>query len=198
MPRLLRTHNVSASRKHPPGLIVLRRLKALRMLRLSFFPFFLLKNFFGRAVEKRAEIKFLLKYFKMEITGRLTADAVVRTVKQDKKVVGFTLALNDSYRSGDERKEITTYIECGYWRNEGIAEYLKKGGLVQVYGRIGVNAYMSGNNEAKATLTFHVSEIKLFGGGSLSVPSDKKINAGQTVQAVKEEGIDDIVGDLPF
>ncbi|MFC3362037.1 single-stranded DNA-binding protein [Pedobacter fastidiosus] len=63
----------------------------------------------------------------MEITGRLTADAVVRTVKGDKKVVGFTIALNDSYRSGDERREVITFIECAYWRNEGIAEYLKKG-----------------------------------------------------------------------
>jgi|GEM_PF-113142 len=168
------------------------------MLRLSFFPFFLLKNFFGRAVGKETEINFLLKILKMEITGRLTADAVVRKVKEDKKVVGFTLALNDSYRSGDERKEITTYIECSYWRNEGIAEYLKKGGLVQVYGRIGVNAYLSGNNEAKATLTFHVSEIKLFGGGSQTASNTKKVDTGKAVQETTKDSIGDIEDELPF
>ena len=133
----------------------------------------------------------------MEITGRLTADAVVRTVKEDKKVVGFSIALNDSYRSGDERKEVTTFIECAYWRNEGIAEYLKKGGLVQVYGRIGVNAYLSGNNEAKAALTFHVSEIKLFGAGSINTSASKVSKTGEAVQAVKKDSID-IEGDLPF
>lgn len=133
----------------------------------------------------------------MEITGRLTADAVVRTVKEDKKVVGFSIALNDSYRSGDQRKEVTTFIECAYWRNEGIAEYLKKGGLVQVYGRIGVNAYVSGNNEAKATLTFHVSEIKLFGGGSINTSASKASRAGEAVQGVEKDSME-IEGDLPF
>ncbi|RZJ55102.1 MAG: single-stranded DNA-binding protein, partial [Flavobacterium sp.] len=91
----------------------------------------------------------------MEITGRLTADAVVRTVSEDKKVVGFSIAINDTFRSNGEQKKITTFIDCSYWLNTGIAEYLKKGGWVQLYGRIGVNAYMSGNNEAKASLTFH-------------------------------------------
>ena len=105
----------------------------------------------------------------MEIVGRLTADAVVRTVQGDKKVVGFSLAVNDSFRSGDERKEVTSYFECSYWRNEGIAEYLTKGSLVQIYGRVGVNAYLSKSGEAKASLTFHVSEIKLFGKSTANV-----------------------------
>ncbi|MFC4213060.1 single-stranded DNA-binding protein [Pedobacter petrophilus] len=100
----------------------------------------------------------------MEIVGRLTADAVTRIVQGDKKVVVFSLAVNDSFRSGEERREVTKFFECSYWRNEGIAEYLKKGGLVQIYGRVGVNAYIGRDGEAKGVLTFHVSEIKLFGG----------------------------------
>ncbi|WP_316739166.1 single-stranded DNA-binding protein [Pedobacter aquatilis] len=134
----------------------------------------------------------------MEITGRLTADAVVRKVNEDKKVVRFSIALNDSYRSGDERKEVTTFIECAYWRNEGIAEYLNKGNLVQVYGRIGVNAYLSGNNEPKASITFHVSEIKLFGGGSQNAPAKKKVETEKAVQETAKDSIDDVEGDLPF
>lgn len=118
----------------------------------------------------------------MEIVGRLTADAVTKTVQGDKKVVGFSLAVNDSFRSGDERKEVTNFFECSYWRNEGIAEYLKKGGLVQIYGRVGVNAYISKNGEAKGVLTFHVSEIKLFGGAPQNVESGKS-EATKQVQA---------------
>lgn len=107
----------------------------------------------------------------MEIVGRLTADAGVKTVQGDKKVVEFSLAVNDSFKSGNERRDIVTFFECSYWRNEGIAEYLTKGSLIQMYGRVGVNAYMSKSGEARASLTFHVSEIKLFG------------SAGQTGQA---------------
>lgn len=116
----------------------------------------------------------------MEITGRLTADAVVKTVQGDKKVVEFSLAVNDSYRSGNERKEIATFFECSYWRNEGIAEYLTKGSLIQIYGRVGVNAYLNKAGEARASLTFHVSEIKLFGSAGQSATT-------QGAKAVKTE-----------
>ena len=132
----------------------------------------------------------------MEITARLTADAVVRTVKQDKKVVGFTLAINDSYRTDGERRELTTFVECSYWRNEGIAEYLKKGGLVQVYGRIGVNAYLSGNNEPRATITFHVSEIKMFGGASANTPARSQATKEGETATVTDDSMQ--VDDLPF
>lgn len=136
----------------------------------------------------------------MEITGRLTADAVVRTVSEDRKVVGFSIAINDTFRSGGEQKKVTTFIDCSYWMNTGIADYLKKGGWVQLYGRIGVNAYMSGNNEAKASLTFQTSAIKLLGAAvrNLEVPNvvAKEAEAVASVQVNSTfEGIDD---DLPF
>ena len=136
----------------------------------------------------------------MEITGRLTADAVVRTISEYKKVVGFSIAINDTFRSGGEQKKITTFIDCSYWLNTGIAEYLKKGGWVQLYGRIGVNAYMSGNNEAKASLTFHTSEIKLLGGAARNweMPNVVAKEAEAVPVAAGNstfEGIDD---DLPF
>ncbi|RBQ12026.1 single-stranded DNA-binding protein [Pedobacter miscanthi] len=138
----------------------------------------------------------------MEITGRLTADAVVRTVSGDRKVTGFSIAINDTYRSGGEQKKVTTFVDCSYWLNTGIAEYLKKGGWVQLYGRIGVNAYMSGSGEAKASLTFHTSEIKLLGNASKERsssttsenPQQENPKAAETA-ANKFEGIDD---DLPF
>jgi single-strand DNA-binding protein len=136
----------------------------------------------------------------MEITGRLTADAVVRTVSEERKVVGFSIAINDTFRSGGEQKKITTFIDCSYWLNTGIAEYLKKGGWVQLYGRIGVNAYMSGNNEAKASLTFHTSEIKLLGGAARDWEMPNVVaKEAETVPVAQAnstfEGIDD---DLPF
>jgi len=78
----------------------------------------------------------------MEFTGRLTADALVRETKNNSKVVGFTIAINDSYRTKDkEQKKVTTYIDCSYWLNASIAKYLTKGALVGLYGRIGANAW---------------------------------------------------------
>jgi len=100
------------------------------------------------------------------ITGRLTADAEVREVSESTKVVGFTIAVNHSYVSGEQRREIARFFECSYWRNAGIAEFLKKGDVVQVFGHVGCRAYVTREAEAAAALTFRVAEIKLFGSGN--------------------------------
>ena len=101
----------------------------------------------------------------MEIIGRLTADAKVNTLKDERQVVNFGIAMNDYYRpkNSEQGKKITTYVQCAYWINSNIAERLTKGTMVELFGRIGVNAYSGMNGEAKATLTFHVNNIKIHG-----------------------------------
>ncbi len=101
----------------------------------------------------------------MEITARLTGDAIVSTVKNDRQVVNFSVAINDSYKAkgSSEVTKIVTYAKCDYWVNPGIAQYLTKGSLVELQGRVGVNAYMGKDGTAKAALTFHVNTIKLHG-----------------------------------
>ncbi|MFC3563165.1 single-stranded DNA-binding protein [Pedobacter jamesrossensis] len=117
----------------------------------------------------------------MEIlTGRLTADAEVREVSERAKVVGFTIAVNHSYMSGEQRREIARFFECSYWRNAGIAEFLKKGDVVQVFGHVGCKAYVTRDAEAAAALTFRVAEIKLFSSGA------KTANVGEAAGEASE------------
>lgn len=99
----------------------------------------------------------------MEITGRLTADAMVSTTPGDKQVVNFTIAINDSYKpkGSSETKQLTTYIRCAYWLNAKATDWLKKGALVQVYGRIGMDVYNNMDGEAVGRLTFHTNGIKV-------------------------------------
>ena len=97
----------------------------------------------------------------MEIIGRLTANATVKTVKDERQVVNFDIAMNDSYKTRDgEKKKVTTYVQCAYWLTPKIAEQLTKGSIVSLFGRIGINAYTNMNGDAKASLTFHVNNIK--------------------------------------
>ncbi|MEP7377608.1 MAG: single-stranded DNA-binding protein [Chitinophagaceae bacterium] len=126
----------------------------------------------------------------MELTGRLTADAKVSTLKVERKVVNFSVAINDSYKpKGSEvATKLTTYFNCSYWLNPGIAAYLTKGTLVELSGRVSVNAWANAEGEAKASLNFHVNNIKLHG----------KSNAAtkETVPAAAE--ITEPIDDLPF
>lgn len=99
----------------------------------------------------------------MEITGRLTRDAVVAKTAKDRQVVNFSIAVNDTYKPKDsnEVKKIVTFIDCSYWLSAGIAQWLKKGTMVELFGRIGVNAYLSSEGKAVGSLTFHTSNIKI-------------------------------------
>jgi len=133
----------------------------------------------------------------MEINGRLVADAAVRETKSGKKVTGFTIAINDSYRpKGGDRVQITTYVECSYWLNAGLAEYLRKGTLVELYGRMEAGAYISKDAVAVGTLKFHTEKIKLLGKSNVSGTdrADRKSTGKETVHN-DVKGNDD---DLPF
>ena len=102
----------------------------------------------------------------MTITGRLTADAVVATLKDERKVVNFSVAINDSYKlKGGERVQVTTYCNCSYWISDKIGAYLKKGTLVELTGRIYVTPYVSKAGEAKASLNCHVGNVKFLAKG---------------------------------
>ncbi len=99
----------------------------------------------------------------MEITGRITADAKIHKVNSDKQVVNFSIAINDSYKpkNSTELREIVTYIDCSYWLSSKTAEWLKKGAMVQLFGRIGLNVYSSSDGRALGSLTFHINSLKI-------------------------------------
>ncbi|WP_143307251.1 single-stranded DNA-binding protein [Chitinophaga vietnamensis] len=98
----------------------------------------------------------------MEIIGRLTADAIIAKVTDNKQVVNFNIAINEYYRpkGSTEIKKTTTYVSCSYWISTKVADLLKKGTLVQLSGRLGVNAY-SVAGEARAKITFRVNTVRI-------------------------------------
>jgi single-strand DNA-binding protein len=130
----------------------------------------------------------------MNITGRLTRDAEVRTLSNKKQVVNFSVATNDSYRNKQgERVEQTTYFDCAYWISANVARLLTKGTLVELTGRVSTRAWVSKDGEARAGLNFHTSNIKLHGGSRRT----------ETVQATAQSESNSTAGqgtedDLPF
>lgn len=129
----------------------------------------------------------------MEISGRITKDAVTAKISKDREVVNFSIAINDSYRQkgSDELKKIVTYIDCSYWMGSKMAQWLKKGTIVELFGRIGMNVYNNAEGKALGSLTFHTSNIKILvfpkTENTLEVPAVQKKNADQ-----------DTPDDLPF
>ena len=129
------------------------------------------------------------------IIGRITRSAEVNTVKNDRQVVNFSVAINDSYKTKQgERKEQTTYFNCSYWLSPNVAKILTKGALVELSGRVSSNAWIGKDGEIRSGLNFHTSSIKLHGGG--------KNSESETKQNAKEETKNPFAGDtdddLPF
>lgn len=144
----------------------------------------------------------------MEITGRVTADAIVRTLSDARQVVNFSVAVSESYKAKNgERVTNTEFFDCSYWIGVGIAPHLTKGSIVELSGRVSVRAWIDGDGQAKAGLNFHTSKITLHGSSSPVAKQPSEQKAGSAVAPVgKMEvyGAEIVAGepvpndDLPF
>jgi single-strand DNA-binding protein len=129
----------------------------------------------------------------MEITGRLTADAKIITLKDERQVTNFTLVMNDRYKTkAGEKREVNTFVKCAYWVSPKVAEYLKKGSIITVYGRIGLDVYKNSEGEAKGSLIFHVNDIKFIAKAAKSAAAEVAAVTPQAAPTLKT------VDDLPF
>jgi len=129
----------------------------------------------------------------MDVVGRLVGDAKVQTLKDNRQVVNFTVAINDYYKpkGSSEGKQVALYIQCGYWISTTVAQRLKKGHIVELNGRLYVSAYKDMQNEARGTLHCHVNSIKVHSSGAIHSSEGKPKE--QTAVSLQEP-----LDDLPF
>jgi single-strand DNA-binding protein len=128
----------------------------------------------------------------MLVIGRVTENAVVKQLKDERQVVNFSIAVNDWYKPKDSEQgvKVTTFFTCSYWRSTRIAERLKKGALVELFGRVSVNAYTNMQGEPKGTLNFHVNNIKIH-----QSPKSETAEAATVPDAAN---VTEPIDDLPF
>ncbi len=76
------------------------------------------------------------------LVGRLTRDPELRRTSNDIPVTSFTLAVNRTFKNQQGEQE-ADFIQCVVWRRqaENVAQYVKKGSLVGVEGRIQTRSY---------------------------------------------------------
>ena len=124
----------------------------------------------------------------MTIVGRLTRDAVVAQLKDEREVVNFSVAVNDFYRpKNGEKVKVATYFNCAYWINTKVAANLKKGTLVELTGRIYITAYPGADGTAKASLNCHVANIKIH-----AWPKEVEVIGKAEQPASSDAGADDV------
>lgn len=127
-------------------------------------------------------------------TGRLGADAELRTTQGGTQVLGFRVANDTGY--GD--RKTTQWVDCSLFGDRGakLAEYLVKGKQVVVTGELSLREYQKRDGTQGSTLNVRVSELDLIGdkpgGGGERPRSDPP---RQQRQQPRQDDLDD---EIPF
>ena len=133
------------------------------------------------------------------IVGRITKNAEIKTLANNRQVVNFSVAVNDYYKNKQgEKIEQTTYFNCAYWISSKIAEYLTTGTLVELSGKISSSAWIGKDGEIKSRLNLNTSRIKFHGKGKTDQTAKTTNNPTTAKPQENKVFADDLEDDLPF
>jgi len=88
---------------------------------------------------------------RVQLIGRLGKDPESKFTPSGKKVAHFSLAVSQRWKSGAETKEYTEWVNIEAWGRLGevCQEYLKKGSLIYLEGRLKTERYEDKGGETK-------------------------------------------------
>jgi single-strand DNA-binding protein len=88
---------------------------------------------------------------RVQLIGRLGKDPESKYTPTGKKVAHFSLAVSQRWKTSGETKEYTEWVNIEAWGRLGevCQEYLKKGSLVYLEGRLKTDKYEDKDGETK-------------------------------------------------
>ncbi len=100
---------------------------------------------------------------RIEIIGRVGSDAEVKDLGQN-QVINFSVAVSETYVKNNEKVTNTTWFEISKWgNNTAVAQYIKKGGLIFVSGKVSNRAWVKEDRTAQVVNGINAFEIELLG-----------------------------------
>ncbi len=88
---------------------------------------------------------------RVQLIGYLGKEPESRFTPNGKKVAHFSLGISQRWKSGNETKEYTEWVNVEAWGRLGeiAQQYLKKGSLVYIEGRLKTDKYEDKGGETK-------------------------------------------------
>jgi single-strand DNA-binding protein len=113
------------------------------------------------------------------LVGRLTADPTLRYTPSGVAVATFTLAVNRPFKNQNGEQE-ADFINVVVWRKqaENVANYLKKGNLAGVDGRLQTRSYEGQNGRVFVTEVI-ADSVSFLDSKGKSTSNENKANTGQ-------------------
>jgi single-strand DNA-binding protein len=88
---------------------------------------------------------------RVQLIGRLGKDPESKYTPTGKKVVHFSIAVSQRWKAAGENRESTEWVNIEAWDRLGevCQEYLRKGSLVYIEGRLKTDKYEDQNGETR-------------------------------------------------
>ena len=144
---------------------------------------------------------------KVMLLGRLGQDPEVRTFPNGDAVCNFSIATSTSWKdkASGEKKEKTEWHRIVMYRKlaEIAGEYLKKGRLVYLEGRLETQKWQTKDGQDRYTTQISADNMQMLGGDNnrTSEPSNSDDNFNQEPERAKKSdakvGLDEPAIDLP-
>lgn len=131
---------------------------------------------------------------RVDLIGRVTKAPEIRKAGAT-SVLDSSIAINRRFKSGDEIKEETTFVDLTFWGRtaEIFNEYVEKGELIAVEGRLTQDSWEAEDGSKRSKLKVTVDHLELLatkGGGS---DGNSKSPAKKPAKKVADED-----EDIPF
>ena len=140
------------------------------------------------------------------LIGHLGRDPEVRYMPNGEAVCNFSIATSETWndRQTGQRQERTEWHNITLYRRiaEVAGQYLKKGSLVYIEGRIQSRKYTDKNGIERTAYEIIGSEMKMLGGGNDSGQQNAQHTPPapprRQAPAAPAQPVDDIDDDVPF
>lgn len=109
---------------------------------------------------------------KIEIIGRIGRDAEVKDFNNN-QVISFPVAVSETYtnKATNEKVTNTTWFDISKWgNNTSVAQYIKKGDLIFVSGKVNNRAFAKDDGSIQVVNGINAFEIMLLGSKNESQP----------------------------
>lgn len=126
---------------------------------------------------------------KVFLIGRLTRDPELRYTPSGSAVASFRLAINREYTAKDgSKKDQPCFINLVVWgkKAEVCAEYLKKGSMIFVEGRLSYREWETQEKERRSTIEVYVDNFQFL---DRQIPQD--IIQGEIENGTKDQGYEE-------
>lgn len=130
----------------------------------------------------------------VNLVGRLTRDAEVKTTTTDKKVATFTLAVDRKFKNAQGQRE-ADFVPIVVWDKpaEIIEKYTSKGSQVSIGGRLQVRSYEANDGQRKYVTEVVANDVGLL---SSNTPKQENLAPKVTIEEVNLSTYED--DEIPF